>query len=67
MPLYEYVCQSCGTRFEKMVRFSEQDKQPECPECSSKETRKQISLFASGNLGLTTSTSSCSSSSGGFR
>ena len=21
MPLYEYICQSCGQRFEKLIRF----------------------------------------------
>lgn len=66
MPLYEYVCQSCGAHFEKMVRFSEQDLKPECPNCKSGETRKQISLFASSFGGGSVSASSCSSSSGGF-
>ncbi len=67
MPMYEYECQSCGQHFDKMVRFSELELQPECPVCGSTETRKQISLFTSGGAYSTASQSSCSSSSGGFR
>jgi len=47
MPLYEYHCRSCGKDFEKMVRFSEADMLPDCPECRCRDTRKKISLFAS--------------------
>ena len=46
MPLYEYHCHTCGANFEKMVRFSEQEQAPECPQCKSRDTRKRISLFA---------------------
>ncbi len=73
MPLYEYHCNTCGANFEKMVRFSEQDQVPECPECHSHETRKRISLFASKSFsasspGSSTSGSACSApSSSGFR
>jgi len=32
MPLYEYLCNKCGHRFEEIRKFS--DKQPKkCPEC----------------------------------
>jgi putative FmdB family regulatory protein len=32
MPLYEYLCNKCGHRFEEIAKFS--DKQPKkCPEC----------------------------------
>ncbi|MEA3334516.1 MAG: FmdB family zinc ribbon protein [Chloroflexota bacterium] len=32
MPIYEYQCESCNTRFDKMQRFSE-DPLTECPMC----------------------------------
>ncbi len=64
MPLYEYHCNTCGENFEKMVRFSEQEQVPECPECHSHDTRKRISLFAGAGLsahsGGSSSGSSCS-------
>ena len=68
MPLYEYQCSECGAEFEKMMRFSEANKNPECPYCASTETHKKLSLFASsGGFGLSSSGggSSCGSS-GGF-
>lgn len=68
MPLYEYVCGSCGQHFEKMMRFSEVDRLPECPQCHSLETRKKISIFASASTGggYSASSSSCGTSHGGF-
>lgn len=31
MPTYSYVCDTCGTRFEKYVRFSEDPDKVFCP------------------------------------
>ena len=68
MPLYEYICDACGEHFDRMVRFSELNQQPECPHCHSIETRKQISLFASQSTGgsLNAGNSSCGPSHSGF-
>ncbi|MFT6142674.1 MAG: putative FmdB family regulatory protein [Myxococcota bacterium] len=41
MPLYEYVCESCSSRFEKLMRLS--DPKPECPECGAVDVKKQVS------------------------
>jgi putative FmdB family regulatory protein len=67
MPLYEYRCKSCGEVFEKMMRWSEADRSPVCPNCQSADTHKQISTFAShgtSSSGVSASTagSSCGSS-----
>ena len=43
MPIYEYVCQTCGNEFEKIVGFS--DPAPPCPACEG-EVKKKISLSA---------------------
>ena len=48
MPLFEYVCKKCGTKFEKMV-FSINNEEIECPECKSKEVEKQFSLFSASS------------------
>jgi putative FmdB family regulatory protein len=61
MPLYEYECQDCGREFEKMVRFSETSLLPECPQCHSRHTRKQIAVFAAA-LGASSGSPSTSSS-----
>lgn len=65
MPLYEYSCSNCGAEFEKMVRFSEADRLPTCPNCQSQETHKKISAVASYGVpssGTIASSSSCGSS-----
>jgi putative FmdB family regulatory protein len=72
MPIYEYVCKECGSKFERMVRLSEADKRPECPRCGSDQTNKQLSTIASrlapqGAGAAASSGSSCSSSGSPFR
>lgn len=69
MPIDEYRCNDCGRVFEKMVRWSETDHNPACPNCASQDTKKKIStIFTPGseNGQAGTSSSSCGSS-GGFR
>ena len=44
MPIFEYRCQDCETRFETIVwRDSEK---VECPDCGAQEVAKLISAFA---------------------
>lgn len=45
MPIYEYKCEGCGARFEKLVRGVELAA-PCCPSCESPRTVKQLSTFA---------------------
>ena len=47
MPLYEYVCDTCGEEFEQMMRFSEADISPACPKCGGPYTIKKISRVGS--------------------
>lgn len=44
MPLYEYLCRGCATRFERYVKAFG-DVVP-CPSCASAEVEKQLSTFA---------------------
>lgn len=41
MPMYEYVCKSCGDSFEEIVPMSERDAMPVCPKCNSSEGVKR--------------------------
>ena len=43
MPVYEYVCRSCGHPFEELVLGAERVR---CPECESASVEKQLSVFA---------------------
>jgi putative FmdB family regulatory protein len=46
MPVYEYVCGPCQTRFERYVqRFNDA---VQCPRCQRSEVEKQLSTFALG-------------------
>ncbi len=50
MPLYEYVCQSCGAPFEKLTSFAQADQPQTCPKCGDTHSRRKLSSFAvSGN------------------
>ena len=44
MPVYEYKCESCGERFEKLVRsILQEPPEVHCPACQGTEVRRLIS------------------------
>ena len=45
MPIYEYRCDDCGTKFEKLVRRSDVAGL-ECPSCGQKHLTQELSTFA---------------------
>ena len=53
MPIFEYSCVECGTRFEKLVRRASETEGLECPSCGEKHLRQELSTFAAhaGNGG----------------
>ncbi len=46
MPLYEYVCNDCDTRFEELRSASRMDESAECPS-GHPSSRRVMSMFAS--------------------
>jgi putative FmdB family regulatory protein len=44
MPIYEYVCDDCGTRYERIVMNG--NAKISCPKCSSAKGTIQLSVFA---------------------
>ena len=48
MPIYEYVCESCKEKFEKLVRSMSSSEAIVCPKCGAKKTTRQFSSFAVG-------------------
>ncbi len=44
MPLFEYKCQDCGTKFEKIVTAS--SAAVVCKQCESPRVEKLLSVFA---------------------
>lgn len=51
MPLYEYKCRKCHTRFELLRRMSDVDRNVKCPKCGSPAVEREISGFSTGKCG----------------
>ncbi len=48
MPIFEYRCQICGEKFDKLVRDSTNPSEILCPKCRSQEVKRLVSLFGLG-------------------
>ena len=53
MPIYEYICPTCGQSFEKLVRGGRKAREAPvpCPTCGQDSHRKEVTLV--GALGFT--------------
>ena len=63
MPLYEYRCSSCGSRFELLRRMGQGNEGVACPQCGRSDVEKEYSTFAGAAGGSgSTGGGSCSPS-----
>lgn len=63
MPIFEFQCNKCGKKFEKLCRG---DEKVNCPKCKGKNVKKLFSTFATKterNISMMSSKSSCGSCS----
>lgn len=62
MPIYEYVCEDCKSRYERIV--TAKNSAAACPKCGSARSTIQFSTFAAhtGNGGSTSRSSSADAS-----
>jgi putative FmdB family regulatory protein len=60
MPIYEYVCDDCGARYEQIVMSK--SAKIACPKCESQKHTLQLSVFSS--TGTASKANGQSSSSG---
>jgi len=44
MPIYEYVCEDCGRKFDAMRSMKDADSPIACKGCQSQHTRRALSL-----------------------
>lgn len=54
MPIYEYMCNACNTKFDRLVRSmsaADGEAGPKCPECGSERTARALSIFAVSSEG----------------
>lgn len=63
MPIFEYQCKKCGTKFEELVQ-GDREAQIPCPECGNNQTEKLVSAIGGIAMGKSTAPpcgSQCSS------
>lgn len=70
MPVFEYQCKSCNTKYEVFHKSSVKQEDVSCPECNSKENKKLFSSFSatisnSGNYQGSCASGNCDIPSGG--
>ncbi len=65
MPVYEYLCHTCNTRYDKLRPARDADAPVMCPTCSEQNSVRMLSTFAVHGSSRSESHSTASESSGG--
>lgn len=68
MPIYEYQCQKCQTKFEALRPMKDADEEINCKNCQSTDTKRALSLCYSASDGRSGGSShggGCGGCSGG--
>jgi putative FmdB family regulatory protein len=65
MPLYEYYCADCRTKFDALRPMDKADATIQCKNCESLHTSRVLSLFAAHSKSEAVSSASAQSFSGG--
>jgi len=65
MPIYEYHCPQCGTKFEKLIRSSFSAADVRCPTCGYEDVKRTVSMFGMASSSSGGGGSSCAPSGGG--
>jgi putative FmdB family regulatory protein len=64
MPIYEYVCSACNSRFDLLRPMSQADQPARCPNCQGTESRRAPSRCAAISKGSDGSSAPIAGSSG---
>ena len=59
MPIYEFECSECGSRFEKLRGISAGTDGVDCPDCGNGNVKRLMSMFSSRSAGSDGGGSSC--------
>ena len=65
MPIFEYKCKKCNSKFEVLHKSSLNQEEVSCPNCKSNESQKLLSSFSA--TGFSSGASSCESGSCGVQ
>ena len=63
MPVFEYKCSDCGTKYDMFHKSSLNQEDVTCPKCESTNNKKLFSAFATANSSDSDFSSSCASGS----
>jgi len=63
MPIYEFRCAGCGSRFEKLCPVGESGENLRCPGCGAAYPKRVMSSFRAAGVRGNSSGSGCSSCS----
>ena len=50
MPLFEYKCSECNSKFDVLHKSANNIESVECPECHSSKVKKLLSTFSAASL-----------------
>ena len=64
MPVYTYVCNTCGEKFDLLVGVTKGQEEIKCKKCGSKNIRKTLATFSVGGSGGKSSDSGSSCPTG---
>ena len=65
MPVYEYFCSNCRTKFDALRSMGEADVAIQCAKCESTRTARVLSMFFANSGGARTAAASGVSEGGG--
>jgi putative FmdB family regulatory protein len=69
MPMYEYGCLNCDSRFDRLRRMDQDDSGVNCPRCGGEQVQRRMSVFAahtrSGGASIAEAAAPVSSGGGG--
>lgn len=61
MPIYEFRCSGCGSRFEKLCQLGESGEYVRCPNCNAASPERVMSSFRAAGSRISSGGSGCSS------
>lgn len=53
MPIFEYRCSKCNTKFEVLHKSTQISEEVTCPNCNSNDSKKLLSTFSASMNGKT--------------
>jgi len=58
VPIFEFECKDCGTKFDVMISNKDKDKVA-CKACGSREVKQLLSMFATTGTGAASPANAC--------